>query len=220
MPIGKRHHTKRHSFYGEELGIPVAEYLNDSGTPAGRARILSLLDQLLKLAGRPNYATGTIERTVDAVAREKQLPSYRDTYKSRKQGGRGSYRETYYRRLAASVNVSLARYKFSPMIWPFEHLPASKRKSEFAECESARNLVRLAEMGLLGSLRQCDQPHKSGGQWFFGKFAHQRFCGKQCQIRFNASTEKTKQRRRENYKYKLIQKERQSSRKGARHGNV
>ena len=190
MPIAKRHHTDTHQFYGEAFGVPVAEYLN-SRTKGG-PRIFALLIQLVELD------------------KGRDLQSYKE------------------------INRKLARYKTSPMLWPDQrkdtwqrllggasipfsvaHVPASKRKAHVLETEAASNLIRLAEMGLLRSLRPCENKHQSDGQWFFGRFAHQRFCSSKCRIHYNANSEVARRQRREwmrkNYKYKMILE----SRKGA-----
>ena len=203
MSISKRHHTKqrakRNLFYGEEFGIPVAHFLNTGPKPR-RERVRALLTELLDVP--------PLETPVSSSELHK----------------------------LSSLNQRLSRYKTAPALLPkgqfeaeygrvvprlrFRRGPVGKRGPDRLECDAVHNLIRLKEIGMLERVRQCKNPHPSCGEWFFSRMPQGRFCGKPCQIRFNASTEKTKQRRRENYKYKLIQKERQSSRKGARHGNV
>lgn len=87
------------------------------------------------------------------------------------------------------------------------------------ECAAAHKVIQLWEMGLLEALAQCECKHPSGGNWFFVRFAHQRFCSSECRIRHNASSEEAKKYRREwmreNYSYK-----KSHPGKGKRHGRV
>jgi hypothetical protein len=99
-------------------------------------------------------------------------------------------------------------------------MPSSKRKGEFVECETARDLIRLTEMYLLESVRKCECEYpRNCGNWYFARFPKQRFCSTECRIRHNASSEEAKKYRREwmreNYSYK-----KSHPGKGKRHGRV
>jgi hypothetical protein len=120
------------------------------------------------------------------------------------------------------LNKRLSRYKASPalMLGGFKEVPSGDSPEELAECLAVRNLIQLAISGLLGSLTQCECEHAANrGQWFFARFAHQRFCSADCRIRFNASSEHAKKYRREKqreyYQFKKIH-----PRKGVRRGSL
>ena len=211
MGKAESHHTEqrgqRRSFYGEPLGAPVAEFLNQQGATGRRKRIIALLLELLELS-QHSTPTGGFR--------------YLGSSKELLRIGR--------------VNQRLTRYRTSPMLWPankrgsglvpfwsFKESPSTKRKAEFLECEAARNLIQLADMGLLGSLRQCECDHKRNrGQWFFARISHQKFCSEECRIRYNQTTPQARayraQKSREYYKR---EKELEAkAERQARHGRV
>lgn len=92
------------------------------------------------------------------------------------------------------LNERLSRYKASPVLLPsgggFKEFPSSNSPQERAECLAVRSLIQLANLGKLDSIKLCEYKDH---QWFFAKFAHQRFCpGGKCQIRWNAETPEAK----------------------------
>jgi hypothetical protein len=115
-------------------------------------------------------------RELDSVNALRRLPSDRDTLKKIDQ-----------------LNKHLSRYKASPALLPhyggFKEVPSGTSQAERSECFAVRNLIQLAISGLLGSLKRCEYKH---GQWFFAKFAHQRFCNEKCRVRWNAETPEAK----------------------------
>jgi len=83
--------------------------------------------------------------------------------------------------------------------WDVGRYGLSKHPPE--EAFAVEALVSLAEHNILSRLQVCEC-----GNWFYMKFAHQRFCTTECRKRFwEASEERKEQKRqkaRENYLYK------------------
>jgi hypothetical protein len=69
------------------------------------------------------------------------------------------------------------------------------------EAIAAHGLVWIANANMLDRIQVCQC-----GQWYFARFAHQRFCSERCRETFWESSEerkeKKRQRARENYLYK------------------
>lgn len=208
MPKTGSHHTDTRTFRGEPTGAPVAEFLNRS-TGRGRERVLELFGLLRKLAEYGDFGLHGIWASTK--------------------------NDSDFAKIVADINGRMARYKTARMLWPaigpmrvlggskvlecqFKNLPSSRSARAFAECEAALRIADLAEMGLLGSVTQCECKHPSGGQWFFARFAHQRFCSDECRIRYNASSPQAKAYRakkaREYYRHEKDLREK--ARKGVR----
>src|ERR1700674_5494884 len=89
MGKAESHHIERRSFYGEALGAPVAEFLNQPRATDRRKRIIALLLELLELS-QHSAPTGGFRYL-------------------------GSSKELLR---IGSVNQRLTRYRTSPMLWP------------------------------------------------------------------------------------------------------
>jgi len=110
-------------------------------------------------------------------------------------------------RMYRAVNRALSRYTARPIILPtyMSDLKSDSRTWEldwarvggssqpFMEVALAMDVVTIASMGRINSLKQCEKCRK----WLFARFPHQRFCSIECKDGFHASNEADKTRRRE-----------------------
>lgn len=185
MQSTKYHHTKKYEFLGEEFGASVADFLN-TGAKSRRERIKSLL---LDMRDVPVGVTPPGWRSPTGMGIGKPDGATMAKLKS--------------------INRLLSRYRTAPLLWPkvvngsdtilyFRRTPSSRRAGELLECDAANSLMRLAELGLVEKIRQCKHCEK----WLFARTPVKQYCDKECQVRYNASSETTKRRRRENYRYK------------------
>jgi len=105
-------------------------------------------------------------------------------------------------RRVKEINRQLRRYKFSPSIeldgngwsfdlwhtWPINVDPPEWWVVEFA--------MELARVGQISRVRRCSDC----GNWYFARFAHQRFCTARCRERAFRSSDEWKKHRREKAK--------------------
>jgi hypothetical protein len=175
-----RDKTKR-SYPGECFGAPAAEFLNLQVLKRRRERIIGLLGLLRELADHSINLAGCF-----------------------------SERDSGFSEISKQVEKSIRRYKTAPMLWPtvgavsilsgavceyrFKDVPSDRARGARAECDAARNLIQLADMGLLDSLRQC--AYEKCGKWFFARFAHQHFCAEgDCRNEYNTVSPRAKENR-------------------------
>ena len=109
--------------------------------------------------------------------------------------------------LASALNHRLRRYKLSPWYWgtvgryPILGWWSGKNRPKdeddpgedvwFTEEDAIIAIIDLAREGLLCKIRRCHC-----GDWFFAKFAHQKFCCTRCQQAYFRSSEDYKADRR------------------------
>jgi hypothetical protein len=181
----KPHIESERQFNGETVSGPLIELLNrDFGTrrwsPGARekARITELLELFRKLSRR------NVNGKFEWQNSDSEFP-----------------------KLTADLNTRLDRYKTSLKVYPaisatsrgrffaLRQIPNAHSPRSYGECECAFALAQLTEMGLVESLRTCEGDHDRP-RWYFARFSNQRFCGVECRIRENASSDKAREARR------------------------
>jgi hypothetical protein len=108
----------------------------------------------------------------------------------------------------------LYRYKYYPMLFPFDFMPchwfpAMGRRNEsqgwppgYNDVHAVFDIAHLAEMNLLDRLKKC-----GCGNWMFARFSHQRFCSIRCREKeFRSSFEWKEYRRKKAREYYKLHK--------------
>jgi hypothetical protein len=194
----QKHPSEKRIYWGSEIAVVLIPWLNaTSGTDRHR-RVVELLDrikQYLRIANGevPERLSVAQSRSGGAIWWEGRLI-------------RGSARLDYpaptnakLKRAAQAINQVLARYLLRPELaygygprLLFDWSPANKNwrtKADrvggsspdetwfvFTESHAVTRIVELCHEGLIDRLRRC-----ACGNWFYAKFAHQRFCSTRCQ---------------------------------------
>jgi hypothetical protein len=173
--------STRHTFTGQDEGDSLARWLNgeysaeDAKQSAVRKRVAQLVDRM-----NTNADTFIREGKADPELTQqidRELANYRFQVETRHVQDLGKYKG------------------FGEQRWLFRW---SCKQGERVALMML-TLVGLAERGLLRRLRCCIRCSK----WFYAKFNHQRFCGKDCQVLHYQTGEYWKQRRRNRYANRL-----------------
>lgn len=180
MPRITSRDKRRRDYPGEREGLIVATFLNNQPEQR-RKEIRNLLDLLRSLLTSGRYRAGRliprpekIDEDIEKVeAFNRQAEKYRPAY--------------------MFLQGSSPADPFPPsnlFTWRLEEVAKSDIDG------AALNLIDLARMGLLDSLRQCD--YEKCRKWFFARFSHQHFCPDgDCRNQFNKNSPQAKKRRSE-----------------------
>jgi len=171
-----------HTFVGQQEAAELVRWLNDSARAEDRR---------------------------DSLARKHITQLVRDLNKNAEFFIRQGKADTA---LAEKIDHELSRY---PLRVKTVHVQDVGKYKTFAEpkwifgwfssagtrvAEMIFGIVRLGERGLLGRVRTCSRCQR----WFYAKFNHQRFCGKNCQTLHYQTSEEWKRRRRERYQNRSL----------------
>jgi hypothetical protein len=192
-----------HSFFGEEEGKALAEWLNQNPSGGAQRQVTRLIDDLWELRRLAPHQKSFLnfETAMQSARPHKEMhrtPVFSLADKDLIPSGE-------FRRKLRAIDTQLARHKMRPRIVS-GHANVSnalmrKRRTAYRwewyygrnpATEAVHQLMKLEEQNLLERVRQCMCCHR----WLFARFIHQKFCGQSCQLKSYKSSEDWKEHRR------------------------
>ena len=180
--------SPRRAYAGEDGSKRLVDWLNEKPMTKPQLRVLEILRLYNDLCQQWKI-TRNAKRKSDAT----EMRAVRT----------GSDKD-YYDRMN-ELQRRLRHYTYFPMILPIGPIeqvhwcPASNAKKyshgwsiDYDDKWAVMDLARIAEIGLLGRLREC-----TCGRWIWARFSHQQHCSSKCREKYFRSSESWKAHRRE-----------------------